>query len=449
MERGGCRHRDSRGNCCRHQGTHGHHQGTHEHRQERDNGPQNQEGLHISEPHFGRLKRSPAVPDGLTDVNSTLNLAAPRWDDHGQNPLLHVYDGVCGGPSGNEHEGRVLNFLDIFDISERDLGKLTALHLPDGFSRIKFPTIAKYLNIKRVEDIQYLPIFRSRVSIGLFDKIQNSLLNRTHKYGIKLCPWAINDPSFRNVLVAELLYEVTSLFPIVEFCPGSILGGGVGYPSARVKEAFFNCLGVKALCYVAVDPKAEKKNDSSGAARLLAELAVCNYRNIQAGRWVPMLGILSDGYQFQFWVYDSNTKKIWASHWIPGFNGKMQDDMEGFLISLKIAVEHLYDFFSLTIFNIIRIRVRELHRLMAINPTNQDLIAEEHVTILALNQYGEAQVKARRADWFRSIDRLNRAESEACDAARLMEKSLKHWSGVMKTELPVHQKWDSDAVLKG
>ncbi|KAK6503754.1 hypothetical protein TWF481_008758 [Arthrobotrys musiformis] len=354
--------------------------------------------------------------------------------------------GVYGGLPGNEHEARLLNFLDIYDTPEADLEKLAAQYLPFGFAKITFPTIARFLGIRRVEEIQYLRIYRSRVNIHYFDVFQDSFLKRSYKYGIDK---AFEDPSLRGVLVVELLYELTGMLPLLEFNPGSALGGGIGYPSARAKEAVFVSLGVKGLVYVAVDHKAEKKNDSDGAARLLAELSVCDYKNIRAGKWTPMLGILSDGYKFQFWVYSSAARKIWASHWIPGFNGSVLNDMEGFLISLKIVVEYLYDFFIMMVFNTMRIGVREVHRAAADDRMNRELAEDAGLAVLALNRCGEGHSRARKAENMRSNDEIQEAEREVMDASKFMVPSLEYWLGTIKVEkLPPNDEWDRNPILR-
>ncbi|KAK6342462.1 hypothetical protein TWF718_007865 [Orbilia javanica] len=417
----------------------------HKEMKEHREGPPEKE-LNITGPDFARLEPSPAKPDGLPDVNTTASLVAPRWDDKSEdgNPLVQAYEGVCGGPAGNEHEGRILNFLDIYDVPKGDVEKVASLYLPFGFAQIKFATIAKFLNIRRVEEIQYLRIHRSRVNIHYFNVFQDSFLQRAYKYGIKT---AFGDPSRRGVLVVELLYELTGMLPVLEFNPGSGLGGGIGYPSARAKEAVFTSLGVDGLVYVAVDPKAEKRNDSDGAARLLAELAVCNYRNIQAGKWVPMLGLLSDGYQFQFWVYSSTARKIWASHWIPGFNDKLFDDMEGFLISLKIVLEYLYDFFISMVHNSMRIGLREVHRAVTNDPTNEELVREAGLGGLAVSQCGEAHFRARKAESHRSNDMIAQAEREIMDAGKFMVASLEYWLGTIKVDKLPPNVWERGPVL--
>ncbi|RVD87259.1 uncharacterized protein DFL_001501 [Arthrobotrys flagrans] len=346
-------------------------------RRERDNGPPEEE-LNVSGPEFARLEPSPANPPGLADVDATLTLAAPR---------------------------RFLNLLDIYGVPESDLEKLAALYLPFGFAKTNFPIVARFLNIKRVEDIQYLRIHRSRINIHYFNVFQDSFLKRSYKYGIKK---AFTDLSLRSVLVVE--------------------AGGIGYPSARAKEAVLTSLGVKGLVYVAVDPKAEKKNDSDGAARLLAELAVCNYKNVQAGKWAPMLGILSDGDQFQFWIYSSTARKIWASHWIPGFNNKLLSDMEGFFISLKIVVEYLYDFVLSMVFNTMRIGVREADHAVTNNPDNEELVKE-------------------KAELLRSNDKFNEAEREVLNVSKFMVPSLEYWLGIIKAEELPPNEWDRNTIL--
>ncbi|KAK6515813.1 hypothetical protein TWF281_004403 [Arthrobotrys megalospora] len=237
------------------------------------------------------------------------------------------------------------------------------------------------------------------------------------------------------------------MLPVLEFNPGSALGGGIGYPSARAKEAVFVSLGVKGLVYVAVDPKAEKHNGSDGAARLLAELAVCNYKNIQAGKWTPMLGILSDGYQFQFWVYNSVARRVWASQWIPGFKGNIMNDLNGFLVSLKIVVEYLYDFFLMMVFNTMRLGVRELHRAAGDDPMNGEIAKDANLAILALNRCGEAHSRFRKAEWLRANDAINEAEHEVIAGSKFMVPSLEYWLGTIKVDKLPPNEWDRDAVL--
>lgn len=62
--------------------------------------------------------------------------------------------------------------------------------------------------------------------------------------------------------------------------------------------------------------------------------AACDYRNSSFGLWVPILGILCDGRDFEFFVYDSSTRKFALSVQVPGLQQYPQRDLE-FLRSIK------------------------------------------------------------------------------------------------------------------
>ncbi|KAK6331430.1 hypothetical protein TWF730_004512 [Orbilia blumenaviensis] len=404
--------------------------------------------VNICGPEFARLPPSPANPEGLPEVNAAAFLKAPDWDDSGrsgkENPLIQIYESThCTHGSGPE--SKLLKFLSMYDLPEDDLEKLAAARLPFGFKGIAFPTIAKFIGLGSVDDIKHLQIYRSRVNIFYFKVFQESFLRRAYKYGISK---AFNDPSLRSNLVIELFYELTGMLPLLEFSPGSSLGIGIGYPSPKVKEAVIASLGVRGLVYVAVDSEAEKKNDSDGVARLLAEFYVCDRKNIIAGKWVPMLGILSDGNQFQFWVYNSVESKVWASRWIPGFGTDVDKNTEKFLITLKKIVEHLYDFFILMVINTMKIGVRETNRTLRENPGKPELQREVGLATLALNRANEAHSRFRKAERLRYKEQVNEAEIEVIDASKFMVPSLEYWVKTIKLAMtPVAGTWDRDAVL--
>ncbi|KAK6515812.1 hypothetical protein TWF281_004402 [Arthrobotrys megalospora] len=158
--------------------------------------------LNISGPKFARLAPSEANPEALPNVNANSSITAPVWDDSSTegNPLVQTYDKVYCGPPGNEQEGKLLNFLDIYDAPESDLEKLAAKYLPFGFAKVRFPTVTRFIDIKSASDIGHLRIHRSRVNIYYFNVFQDSFLKRAFKYGIKT---AFEDESLRGVLVVE------------------------------------------------------------------------------------------------------------------------------------------------------------------------------------------------------------------------------------------------------
>jgi hypothetical protein len=64
-------------------------------------------------------------------------------------------------------------------------------------------------------------------------------------------------------------------------------------------------------------------------------LAACDYANLKRGYWVPILAILCDGNNFEFFVYDSADKAVYSSDWKVGIVSEPQGSQLDLLLSTK------------------------------------------------------------------------------------------------------------------
>ena len=63
-------------------------------------------------------------------------------------------------------------------------------------------------------------------------------------------------------------------------------------------------------------------------------VVACDYSNMKAEHWVPILGILCDGKTFQFIVYDSGSKSVHSSRVVTGLID-MKNNPRLYLLSMK------------------------------------------------------------------------------------------------------------------
>ena len=66
----------------------------------------------------------------------------------------------------------------------------------------------------------------------------------------------------------------------------------------------------------------------------LLTISACDYANSKHQDWVPILAILCDGEKFEFLVYDSGIKSIYASGRVAGVSD-IRNEPELLIVSLK------------------------------------------------------------------------------------------------------------------
>jgi hypothetical protein len=69
--------------------------------------------------------------------------------------------------------------------------------------------------------------------------------------------------------------------------------------------------------------------------QVLTECAACDYANLKGSHWVPILSVLCDGTNFEFFVYDSGDRPIHSSGRIPGIVFNERGDKLDLLVSTK------------------------------------------------------------------------------------------------------------------
>jgi hypothetical protein len=61
----------------------------------------------------------------------------------------------------------------------------------------------------------------------------------------------------------------------------------------------------------------------------------CDYANSKSGHWVPLLAILCDGNNFEYFVYDSVDKLVYTSGRVTGIISDDQESQSVFLLSVE------------------------------------------------------------------------------------------------------------------
>lgn len=71
----------------------------------------------------------------------------------------------------------------------------------------------------------------------------------------------------------------------------------------------------------------------------------CDYANYKDGHWVPILAILCDGNNFEYFVYDSGNKRVYTSGRVTGIISDEQESTAEFLYPTKKS--RLFHYYAL------------------------------------------------------------------------------------------------------
>ncbi|KAN0070542.1 hypothetical protein V8E54_011411 [Elaphomyces granulatus] len=217
-------------------------------------------------------------------------------------------------------EEAFLELLTTYDVPLSSLSRIYAGKLEASFSNITYQQVAPYVWLSPSaagRDMQPLDETRSRFILSLFNKI--------------LC-------LFQSTIVNK---------------PEGLLEGEFT-KKGRIKHHF---IAVDSVSTVFMEVKEILTLSKSGLdikGQVLAECAACDYANLKGGHWVPILAILCDGDNFEFFVYDSADRLIYSSGRIPGIIFNERGDKLDLLISTKRTTEYLFDWFVMAYVNGIR-----------------------------------------------------------------------------------------------
>ncbi|KAL1965980.1 hypothetical protein VTN77DRAFT_4920 [Rasamsonia byssochlamydoides] len=196
-----------------------------------------------------------------------------------------------------------------------------------------------------------LEVFRSRIPTDMFREIIEDVELALKQYG----PLESHDnEETRSRFLASLFNRIIGLFEsIIINKPGGLLESEFS-KKGRIEHHF---VAVDAISIVFIEVKkilTTGKHALDTKGQVLAECAACDYANYKDGHWVPILAILCDGNNFEYFVYDSGDKRIYTSGRVTGIISDEQQSTAEFLYSTKKTTEYLFDWFIMAYINGIR-----------------------------------------------------------------------------------------------
>jgi hypothetical protein len=215
-------------------------------------------------------------------------------------------------------EEAFLKFITTYDVPLSTLVQISTNKLPTSSSNVKYKDIAPYVWLDpdvNGNDIKRLQTFRSRIPLGIFEKIFADVNKASLQYGRMVHH---DNEEARSRFIASFFTEIVCLFG------NAVVNKPEAYLDAEFTkrgriEHHFYALNSISIVFIEI-----KKTYTVGKAKLdtiaqvLAECAACDYRNSKNQNWVPILAILCDGEKFNFLVYDSGEKSIYESGEVTG-----------------------------------------------------------------------------------------------------------------------------------
>ncbi|PGH19138.1 hypothetical protein AJ80_04216 [Polytolypa hystricis UAMH7299] len=145
--------------------------------------------------------------------------------------------------------------------------------------------------------MQRLEVFRSRIPKQMFHAITRDVDDALNQYGALD---SHDNEETRSRFIMSLFKEIVCIFQnTIVNKPEGLLGSKFT-KKGRIEHRF---VAVKAISVVFIEvEKFLFGSDEVGLdmkAQVLAECAACDYANLQAGYWVPILAISCDGSNFE------------------------------------------------------------------------------------------------------------------------------------------------------
>ncbi|KAE8380167.1 hypothetical protein BDV26DRAFT_258102 [Aspergillus bertholletiae] len=292
-----------------------------------------------------RLLPSPACPGEVkTHDRGSLSKIPPGFD------VFEAFAKIRANKSLKD-EDAFLELLATYDIPLSTLSQISAKKLEVSFSNKTYKEIAPFVWLepnKAGHDMVRLDIFRSRIPTTMFRDIIRDVDDALTQYG----PLDFHDnEEARSRFISSLFVRIVCVFnSLVVNKPETLLEGE---PTRKGRiEHHFVALDSVSIVFVEVKKTwtmGRQGLDAKG--QVLAECAASDYANMRQGLWVPILAILCDGNNFEFFVFDSSAKRIYSSRRVPGIIAKELGDHSDLLLSIKQTCEYLFDWFIMGYIN--------------------------------------------------------------------------------------------------
>jgi hypothetical protein len=339
-------------------------------------------------------------------------------------------------------EEAFLKFIATYDVPLSTLNRISTIKLPASFSNVKYTDIAPYTWLDpdaKGRDIRQLDTFRSRIPLDIARKILSDVNDAMLQYGRMA---SHDNEEARSRFIASFFPQIVCLFgSAVVNKPEGILDAEFT-KRGRIEHHFYALNSVSIVFIEVKKTYVFGKGRLDMIAQVLAECAACDYTNLKTRHWVPILAILCDGEKFDFLVYDSGIKSVYASEMVTGVVD-MKSDPDLFLSSLKKTTEYIFDYFLMAYINGLRSFGHKSELAAAQSKSKKRKSTEKGMDALAKAEY--AHMLCREAAELAKGGKFEEAEETAARGIIVLKDSVLQ---VPDVNLERITEWDEEVMMK-
>ncbi|KAE8400041.1 hypothetical protein BDV37DRAFT_258753 [Aspergillus pseudonomiae] len=285
-----------------------------------------------------------------------------------------------------------------------------------------------------------LDVFRSRIPTAMFQDIVRDVEDAFTQYG----PLDSHDnEETRSRFISSLFTRIVCVFnSIIVNKPETLLDAEFTR-KGRIGHHF---VALDSVSIVFIEVKKSWTMGKQGLdikGQVLAECAASDYTNMKQGHWVPILAILCDGNNFEFFVFDSSAKEIYSSRRITGIIADELGDHADLLLSTKRTCEYLFDWFVMGYINSLQ------------SFGDQSLKRSNTKKRESTSQWENALTNAHTAHWYlreaaeaAKKKRFNDAETMAGRGLEQLKQSVLEIPREPLYERSLESLWDGSAPLE-
>ncbi|KAB8237930.1 uncharacterized protein BDW43DRAFT_150496 [Aspergillus alliaceus] len=360
-----------------------------------------------------RLPPSPACPGAVKSRDRGSLSKIPPGSD-----IFEAFAKVRADKDLTDEEA-FLELLTTYDIPLSILSQISTKKLEASFSNITYKQIVPYVWLDpngAGRDILHLNVFRSRIPTGMFHDIVHDVEDALTQYG----PIDSHDnEEARSRFISSLFNRIVCLFKSVIVNKPETLLESKFTRRGRIVHHFIALDSVSIVFFEVKKIWTMGKSGLDIKGQVLAECAACDYANLKEGHWVPILAILCDGNNFEFFVFDSSDKIIHSSGRIIGIIVAERGDHADLLASTKRTCEYLFDWFIMGYINSLRSFGQQ--------SSNRSRVKKR----VSTDQWESALTAADTAHWFL------RGAAEAAENGKLEDAEIMASYGIEKLKCPL------------
>ena len=384
-----------------------------------------------------RLPPSPACPGEVKTRDRGSLLKLPPGSD-----IFEAFAKVRADKNLTDEEA-FLELLAAYDIPLSTLSQISAKKLEVSFSNVTYKQIAPYVWLNPHaggRDMLRLDVFRSRIPTAMFQDIVRDVEDAFTQYG----PLDSHDnEETRSRFISSLFTRIVCVFnSIIVNKPETLLDAEFTR-KGRIGHHF---VALDSVSIVFIEVKKSWTMGKQGLdikGQVLAECAASDYTNMKQGHWVPILAILCDGNNFEFFVFDSSAKEIYSSRRITGIIADELGDHADLLLSTKRTCEYLFDWFVMGYINSLQ------------SFGDQSLKRSNTKKRESTSQWENALTNAHTAHWYlreaaeaAKKKRFNDAETMAGRGLEQLKQSVLEIPREPLYERSLESLWDGSAPLE-